>query len=49
MFLTYINDLHCLEFRRTRVFSDDTNSTACGKSINEVEEALNFELWNVKE
>ena len=50
LFLIYINDLpNCLQFTTTRMFTDDTNRTASGKSISEVEQAPNLDPWDVKE
>ena len=46
-FLLYINDLpECLKQTTPRLFADDTNLTATGKTIEEVERAMNGE--NVK-
>jgi hypothetical protein len=46
----YINDLpNCLHFTTSRLFADDTNISANGKSIEEVERTLNSDLLNVKE
>lgn len=50
LFLIYINDLpNCLERTTARLFADDTNITASGKSIEEAEVALNYDLHNIKE
>lgn len=45
----YINDFpNCLQFTTARLFADDKNITASGKSIEEVERTLNLDLINVK-
>ena len=42
LFLLYINDLpQCLRKTKPRLFADDTNITAAGKSVNEIEAAMN--------
>ena len=49
LFLVYINDLpNCLECTTARLFADDTNITASGKSIRELERTLNLDLANVE-
>lgn len=41
-FLLYIHDLpQCLSETKPRLFADDTNLTASGKSISELEMAVN--------
>ena len=48
-FLLYINDLpSCLNTTKPRMFADDTNITASGESINEVENAVNLDLENLR-
>ena len=48
-FLLYINDLpSCLNTTKPRMFADDTNITASGESINEVENAVNSDLENLR-
>ena len=48
-FLLYINDLpECLTKTIPRLFSDDTNLTAIGETINEVEIAMNSDLECLK-
>ena len=48
--LLYINDLpECLDNTRPRLFADDTNLTASGKSLNDIEIAVNFDLENLKD
>ena len=48
-FLLYINDLpECLNKTTPRLFADDTNLTAIGETINEVEIAMNSELECLK-
>ena len=48
-FLLYINDLpNCLKYSTPRMFADDTNITAAGKSINETEKFLNLDLNCIK-
>ena len=44
-FLLYINDLsQCLSKTKARLFADDTNITASGESINQLEAAINSDL-----
>jgi hypothetical protein len=48
-FLLYINDLpQCLSKTKPRLFADDTNLTAAGESINDVEAAINSDLENFR-
>ena len=48
-FLLYINDLpQCLSKTKPRLFADDTNITAAGESINDVEAAMNSDLENLR-
>ena len=48
-FLLYINDLlECLTKTTPRLFADDTNLTAIGETINEVEIAMNSDLECLK-
>ena len=48
-FLLYINDLpQCLSKTKPRLFADDTNLTAAGESINDVEVAMNSDLENLR-
>lgn len=48
-FLLYINDLpECLIKTNSRLFADDTNLTATGETINEVEIAMNLDLENLR-
>jgi hypothetical protein len=50
LFLIYINDLpNSLEYSSTRLFADDTILTVSGKSIQDVEVAINHDLTNVKQ
>ncbi|CAB4024457.1 Hypothetical predicted protein, partial [Paramuricea clavata] len=50
LFLIYINDLpNSLEYSSTRMFADDTTLTVSGKSIQDVEVAINHDLTNVKQ
>ena len=45
----YINDLpECLKQTTPRLFADDTNLTATGKTVEEVERAMNSDLEYVK-
>ena len=49
LFLLYINDLpECLNITRPRLFSDDTNLTASGDSMNDAEFAVNSDLENLR-
>ena len=49
MFLLYIDDLpRCLHRTKPRLFADDTNLTAPGKSISDVEIAMNSDLENLR-
>ena len=48
MFLLYINDLpDCLRQVSPRLFADDTNLTAAGETIEQVELAMNNDLFAV--
>ena len=48
-FLIYINDLsECLKRTKPRLFADDTNLTASGGTINDVEKAVNSDLENLR-
>ena len=48
-FLLYINDLpECLRQTTPRLFADDTNLTATGKTVEEAERAMNGDLEYVK-
>ena len=48
-FLLYINDLpECLRQTTPRLFADDTNLTATGKTVEEVERAMSGDLEYVK-
>ena len=48
-FLLYINDLpQCLSKTKPRLFADDTNLTASGDSIPNLETAVNFDLENLR-
>ncbi|CAB4025578.1 Hypothetical predicted protein [Paramuricea clavata] len=50
LFLIYINDLpNGLEYSSTRMFAHDTTLTVSGKSIQDVEVAINHDLSNVKQ
>ena len=50
LFLLYINDLpDCLRQVSPRPFTDDTNLTAAGETIEEVELAMNNDLLRIKE
>ena len=49
LFLLYINDLpECLKNTRPRLFADDTNLTATGHTIADIETAANSDLENLK-
>ena len=49
LFLLYINDLpECLDNTRPRLFADDTNLTASGESLNDIEMAVNSDLGNLR-
>ncbi len=49
LFLLYINDLpECLNTTTPRPFADDTNLTASGDSMNDVEFAVNSDLENLR-
>ena len=49
LFLLYINDLpECLDNTRPRLFADDTNLTASGDSMTDVEIAVNSDLENLR-
>ena len=49
LFLIYINDLpNCLEMTTPRMFADDTNLTAVGKTLGEAEERASVDLRNVQ-
>ena len=49
LLLIYINDLPtCLEYATPRLFADDTSITVAGKSVNEKEVTLNYDLVNMK-
>ena len=48
-FLLYINDLpQCLNKTKPRLFADDTNLTASGDSITDLETAVNSDLENLR-
>ena len=48
-FLLYINDLaQCLNKTKPRLFADDTNLTALGDSITDLETAVNSDLENLR-
>ncbi len=48
-FLLYINDLpQCLTKTKPRLFADDTNLTASGDSITQLEAAVNSDLENLR-
>ena len=50
LFLLYINDLpDCLRHVSPRLFADDTNLTAAGETIEEVELVMNNDLLRIKE
>ena len=46
-FTSMICQAACLQFTSARLFADDTNITASGKSIEEVEWSINLDLLNV--
>ena len=49
LFLIYVNDLpNCLEMTTPRMFADDTNLTAAGKTLGEAEERASVDLRNVQ-
>ena len=49
LFLLYINDLpECLNITRPRLFADDTNLTASGDSMTDVQSAVNSDLENLR-
>ena len=49
LFLLYINDLpECLKSTRPRLFADDTNLTASGPSVTDIENAVNSDLQNLR-
>ena len=44
LFLVYINDLpNCLQLTTCRMFADDTNMSASGHTIEEIERILNID------
>ena len=48
--LLYINDLpRCLNKTKPRLFSDDTNITAAGECLHDIEDAVNLDLENLCE
>ena len=48
-FLLYINDLpSCLNETRPRMFADDTNITASGNCMNDIESAVNLDLERLR-
>ena len=48
-FLLYINDLpQCLSKTKPRLFAEDSNLTASGESINQLEAAVNSDLENLR-
>ena len=48
-FLLYVNDLpQCLNKTKPRLFADDTNLTASGESITDLEVAVNSDLENLR-
>ena len=48
-FLLYINDLpECLKSTRPRLLADDTNLTASGRSMADIENAVNSDLENLR-
>ena len=49
LFIMYINDLpSCLERTTPRMFADDTNLTAVGRTISEAEERASVDMRNVQ-
>ena len=49
LFLLYINDLpECLNITKPRLFADDTNLTASGDSMTDVENTVNSDLENLR-
>ena len=49
LFLVYINDFpNCLNRTNPRLFADDTNLTAAGESISDVEMAMNSDLEDLR-
>lgn len=49
LFLVYINDLpNCLDYTTPRMFADNTNLTASGKYLEEMEVRVTYDLSNVK-
>ncbi|CAB3998901.1 Hypothetical predicted protein [Paramuricea clavata] len=49
LFIMYINDLpSCLERSTPRMFADDTNLTAIGRTISEAEERASVDMRNVQ-
>ena len=49
LFLLYINDLpSCLNLTKRRMFADDTNITSSGNCIDDVENAVNSDLENLR-
>ena len=49
LFLIHINDLpNCIEMTTPRMFADDTNLVAVGKTLGEAEERTSVDLRNVK-
>ena len=49
LFLLYVNDLpQCLSEPKPRMFADDTNLTASGQWVMEVDTAINSDLENFR-